>query len=150
MVNEDPNLSESQQRHLHAKVSQCAKIVKGLQDLSLSLRMVPLRGTFQKMTRVVRDTAHRSRKSAELVLSGKDTEVDRKLADMLVDPLVHMVRNAVDHGLEPAGERHKKGKAPVGRVQLCAQHSGGNVVVRLSDDGRGLSRDRILAKARQQ
>lgn len=150
MVSEDPSLADARLGALCAKVTHATKIVRGLQDLSLSLRMVPLHATLQKMSRVVRDTAQRSGKSAELVLRGLDTEVDRKLADMLVDPLVHMVRNAVDHGLEPAAERREKGKPPVGRVELSAEHSGGNVVIRLSDDGRGLSRDRISKKAREQ
>jgi two-component system chemotaxis sensor kinase CheA len=150
MVTEDPVLYDSRLRDLQNKVSHSAKIARGLQDLSLSLRMVPLKATFQKMGRVVRDTAMRSEKQAELTTSGEDTEVDRKLADVIADPLVHMVRNAVDHGIEPVEERLRLGKAPLGNLRLGARHSGGNVVIELSDDGRGLLREKILAKAQRQ
>jgi two-component system, chemotaxis family, sensor kinase CheA len=150
MVSEDVSLYDGRLRELHEKVNQCGKIVRGLQDLSLTLRMVPLRATFQKMGRVVRDTAHRSHKQAELVTLGEDTEVDRKLADVIADPLVHMVRNAVDHGIEPAEDRVAKGKPAVGRIELSAHHAGGNVVIVLRDDGRGLARDKIVAKAKRQ
>jgi two-component system chemotaxis sensor kinase CheA len=150
MVTEDPILYESRLRDLQNKVNHCAKIARGLQDLSLSLRMVPLRATFQKMGRVVRDTAQRSQKQAELSTNGDETEVDRKLADIIADPLVHMVRNAVDHGIEPADERLGKGKPALGNLLLCARHSGGNVIIELSDDGRGLRRDKIVEKAQRQ
>jgi len=150
MVAEDTSLYNTHLRELSNKVTQCTKIVRGLQDLSLTLRMVPLRATFQKMGRVVRDTAHRSQKQAELSTAGEETEVDRKLADVIADPLVHMVRNAVDHGIEPAEERLAKGKPAVGKIQLRGYHAGGNVVIELADDGRGLARDKIIAKAKRQ
>ncbi len=150
MVTEDAHLYEGRLRELLGKVNQCAKIVRGLQDLSLSLRMVPLRATFQKMGRVVRDTAQKSRKLAELCIDGEETEVDRKLADMLADPLVHMIRNAVDHGIELPGERTAAGKPAIGKIELIGYHSGGNVVLELRDDGRGLAREKIVAKAKLQ
>jgi two-component system chemotaxis sensor kinase CheA len=150
MVAEDTSLFNAHLRELSNKVTQCTKIVRGLQDLSLTLRMVPLRATFQKMGRVVRDTAHRSRKQAELSTAGEETEVDRKLADVIADPLVHMVRNAVDHGIEPAEERVARGKPAIGKIQLRGYHAGGNVVIELADDGRGLAREKIIAKAKRQ
>lgn len=149
MVTEDPSLAETRLRELSAKVNQCAKIVRGLHGLSLSLRMVPLQATFQKMSRVVRDTARRCGKQVQLQLVGSDTEVDRNMADAIADPLVHMVRNAIDHGIEPSGERVKIGKPGVGALELRAHHAGGEVVIELRDDGRGLMRDKILAKAKQ-
>ena len=149
MVREDTSLQDQELAPLALKVSRAGKIVRGLQDLCLSLRMVPVKATFQKMTRVVRDTAKRAEKQAKLVTLGADTEVDRKLVDLLADPLVHMVRNAVDHGVEPADERVEAGKDPIGRIELRAFHSGGNVVIRLSDDGRGLDRAAIASKARR-
>ncbi|MCC6213444.1 MAG: chemotaxis protein CheA [Polyangiaceae bacterium] len=147
MVAADPGVLSQRSRDLARKVAQVGKTVRELQDLSLSLRMVPLRATFQKMTRVVRDTARRVGRQVELVTDGEETELDRKLVDALADPLVHMVRNAVDHGIEPPAARIAGGKPPGGTVRLRASHAGGNVVVQLSDDGAGLDRDRLVARA---
>lgn len=131
-------------RHL----AHAGKIVRELQDLSVSIRMVPLRSTFQRMARVVRDVAHKSGKPVTFVAEAGDTELDRSMVEILNDPLVHMIRNAVDHGIEPPEERIAKGKPPAGVVRLSAYHQGGSVVIELSDDGRGLDREKILAKAR--
>jgi len=131
-------------RHL----AHAGKIVRELQDLSVCIRMVPLRSTFQRMARVVRDVAHKSGKQVTFVAEAGDTELDRNMVEILNDPLVHMIRNAVDHGIEPPEERIAKGKPPVGVVRLSAYQQGGSVVIELSDDGRGLDRDKILAKAR--
>lgn len=147
MVAADGRVTTDQSRDLARKVAHAGKTVRELQDLSLSLRMVPLRATFQKMTRVVRDTARRVGKRVELVTDGEETEIDRKLVDALADPLVHMVRNAVDHGIEPQDQRLRAGKPAAGTVRLFAYHAGGNVVVELSDDGRGLDRDQLIARA---
>ena len=131
-------------RHL----AHAGKIVRELQDLSVCIRMVPLRSTFQRMARVVRDVAHKSGKQVTFVEEAGDTELDRNMVEILNDPLVHMIRNAVDHGIEPPEERIAKGKPPVGVVRLSAYQQGGSVVIELSDDGRGLDREKILAKAR--
>ncbi|MBI3206929.1 MAG: chemotaxis protein CheW [Myxococcales bacterium] len=147
MVAADGRVTADQARDLARKVAHAGKTVRELQDLSLSLRMVPLRATFQKMTRVVRDTARRVERRVELVTDGEETEIDRKLVDALADPLVHMVRNAVDHGIEPPAQRLAAGKPEAGTVRLSAYHAGGNVVVELSDDGRGLDRDKLVARA---
>src|SRR4029079_2959136 len=119
------------------------KIVRELQDLSMSLRMVPLRGTFQRMVRVVRDAAHKSGKQVELATEGDATELDRHVVDLLADPLVHLVRNAVDHGIESPPARIAAGKAPCGVIRLSARQASGRVVVRLTDDGAGLDHRRI-------
>ncbi|MGV3709527.1 MAG: chemotaxis protein CheA, partial [Gemmatimonas sp.] len=116
-------------------------------ELSMSMRMVPLRSTFQKMARVVRDTASKVGKSVQFTTEGDDVEIDRNLVDLLADPLVHMVRNAVDHGIESPDGRDRAGKSRTGSVRLHAYHASGNVVVELIDDGGGLHRDRIVAKA---
>lgn len=147
MVAADGRVMTDQSRDLARKVAHAGKTVRELQDLSLSLRMVPLRATFQKMTRVVRDTARRVARRVDLVTDGEETEIDRKLVDALADPLVHMVRNAVDHGIEPPEHRLRAGKPAAGTVRLFAYHAGGNVVVELSDDGRGLDRDQLIARA---
>jgi two-component system, chemotaxis family, sensor kinase CheA len=110
---------------------------------------VPLRSTFQKLTRLARDVALKAGKVVELVTDGDETEVDRSMVDAIADPLVHMLRNAVDHGLELPDERMRAGKSRVGRVHLSAFQQGASVIVELRDDGRGLNRERILGKAVQ-
>lgn len=147
MVVQDRHLIEESCHDLLRKVTQAGKIVRELQDLSMSMRMVPLRGTFQKMQRVARDLARKSGKSVELVTDDGETEIDRHMVDILNDVLVHMVRNAIDHGIEAPDEREMSGKSRMGTVRLRAFHSGGTVVVEIRDDGRGLNREKILRKA---
>jgi two-component system, chemotaxis family, sensor kinase CheA len=147
MVDQDRRLFEANCNELLRKVTHAGKIVRELQDLSMSLRMVPLRGTFQKMQRVVRDLAHRSGKSVDLWIDDAETEIDRHMVDILNDVLVHMVRNAIDHGIELPDEREKCGKSRIGAVWLTAYQSGGSVVVEIKDDGCGLIREKILQKA---
>jgi len=109
---------------------------------------VPVRPVFQKMARLVRDLAKKTNRKVEFVMSGEDTELDKNVVDKIGDPLVHMVRNAVDHGLEISAEdRVAAGKDAVGRIELRAFHKGGNICIEIEDDGRGLPRDKILAKA---
>ena len=132
---------------LAQKVRHADKIVRELQDLSLGLRMVPLKGAITKLTRVVRDLANRSGKQITFEVTGEETEVDRALVDLLADPLLHMVRNAVDHGIETPSERLKAGKPAMGVVRLEASQAGDRVLVKLRDDGRGLQREKIVAKA---
>ncbi len=147
MIAGDELFGAGKQHDLLRKVTHASKIVRELQDLSMSMRMVPLRATFQKLTRVVRDTASKAGKTVQLVTEGDDVEIDRNMVDVLGDPLVHMVRNAVDHGVEGPDEREANGKARLGVVHLHAYHASGNVVVELKDDGRGLHRDKIVKKA---
>jgi chemotaxis protein histidine kinase CheA len=109
--------------------------------------MVPIRGTFQKMTRLVRDLAVQQGKDIRLVLQGEDTELDRTLVEELNDPLIHMIRNSADHGIEPAEERIARGKPAFGTITLRAFHQGGFIVIEIQDDGRGLNPDRIRQKA---
>jgi two-component system, chemotaxis family, sensor kinase CheA len=132
---------------LTGSVAQSGKIIRELQAITLGLRMVPLKSTFHKMARLVRDVARKSGKTVEFVTSGDDTEIDRNMVEALSDPLVHLIRNAVDHGIEPGAERAKAGKPKRGFVTLRAYHAGGNVVIELSDDGRGLDKDAIRATA---
>jgi two-component system chemotaxis sensor kinase CheA len=147
MVAQDRRLFEERSHDLQRKVTHAGKIVRELQDLSMSMRMVPLRGTFQKMQRVARDLARKSGKSVDLVTDDGETEIDRHMVDILNDVLVHMVRNSIDHGIEPQDERVQAGKNRTGVVHLNAFHSGGSVVVEIQDDGRGLNREIILKKA---
>ncbi len=147
MVAQDETVVDTIHHELSRKVIHAGKIVRELQDLSLSMRMVPLKATFQKMARLVRDVAHKSGKQVDLIVEGEDTEIDRHMVDVINDPLIHMIRNAVDHGIEPPDVRVQHGKPPAGVVRLAAYHSGGNVVVEIEDDGRGLDREKIASKA---
>ena len=147
MVAQDQVVIQSSHYELLKKVNHTSKIVRGLQDLCMSMRMVPLKATFQKMARLVRDVARKVGKNVTFVTEGEDTEIDRNLVDIINDPLVHMVRNAVDHGIELPEIRQKKGKPIHGVVKLSAYHSAGSVVVQIIDDGKGLDRNAIIAKA---
>jgi len=147
MVSQDETMLQSRHHEMGRKVTHAGKIVRELQDLSMSLRMVPLKATFQKMTRLVRDVAQKQGKAITLVTEDRDTEIDRNMVDAINDMLVHMIRNAVDHGIEAQHEREQKGKSRTGTIRMVSYHSGGKVVVEISDDGRGLDRDKIIAKA---
>jgi two-component system chemotaxis sensor kinase CheA len=147
MVSQDEVVCEGENHELAKKVAHTSKIVRELQDISMSMRMVPLKATFNKMARLVRDVSRKAGKTVQFATEGEDTEIDRNLVDIINDPLVHMVRNAVDHGIEPPAERKKNGKSETGRIKLCAYHSAGNVVVEIQDDGQGLDRGAILKKA---
>ncbi len=133
---------------LARNLSHLGKITRDLQEASMSLRMVTFQSTFQKMHRLVRDVASKAGKSIKLEIEGADTEVDRNVVDKISDPLVHLVRNAIDHGVEPPEDRIAAGKEPQGTVVLSARHQGGAIVISLKDNGRGLDRGRILAKAK--
>jgi len=128
-------------------LAQMARVTRELQRVSLSLRMVPIRGVFQKMARVVHDLAAQQHKEIQLLTDGDETELDRNLVEELADPLLHMIRNAVDHGIETAEARAVHGKPRAGVINLRASHKGGGIVVELQDDGQGLDKERILAKA---
>lgn len=146
-VAQDAVVRAGQQQVLLRKVTHAGKIVRELQGLSMSMRMVPLKATFQKMTRLVRDLAQKGGKQVDFITSGEETEIDRNMVDVIGDPLVHMIRNALDHGVERPETRTAAGKAATGSVHLSAFHAGGNVVVRMEDDGKGLDREKILHKA---
>ncbi len=128
-------------------VSQLGKISREIQELSMGLRMIPLKNTFQKMNRIVRDTSKVLNKQVDLRIQGEDTEIDKTVLEHLSDPLVHIIRNAIDHGLETPEERVAAGKSPVGVVELWAYHEGSQLVIEISDDGKGIDPARIFAKA---
>jgi len=149
MVAQDACVVGSQNHGLAKKVAHASKIVRELQDISMSMRMVPLKATFNKMARLARDVARKLGKNVNFITEGEDTEIDRNLVDIINDPLVHMVRNAVDHGIETPEMRRAAGKCEQGTVRIAAYHSAGSVVVEISDDGNGLDREVLLAKARE-
>jgi len=147
MVAQDETVNSGTHPELQRKVNHTDKIVRQMQDLCMSIRMVPLKATVHKIARLVRDLARRRKIMINFIPVGEDTEIDRNMVDLINDPLVHLIRNAVDHGIEPPEEREKNGKPRAGTLLLKAYHSGGNVVVEISDDGRGLDRDKIMQKA---
>lgn len=128
-------------------IHQLGKVTQSVQDLSMSLRMVPLRQTFQKMQRIVRDVSRQLSKQVELSVAGEETEVDKTVLEFLGDPLVHLVRNAVDHGIESPEQRKNAGKSEKGRIELKAYHRSGNLMIEVVDDGGGINADRLRAKA---
>ncbi len=135
---------------LQRNITQFGRLTKELQHTSMSLRMIPVKPTFQKMERLVRDLSRDFGKKVNFHVSGEDTELDRTVVEDIGDPLVHMVRNSLDHGLESTADRIAAGKTEAGNVHLKAYHEGGNIVIELSDDGRGINTDKVLAKARKQ
>jgi two-component system, chemotaxis family, sensor kinase CheA len=134
---------------LERNLAQLARITADVQRITTGMRMVPIGLQFNKSARLVRDLARRAGKEIVFESSGEDTELDKTIAEQLSDPLLHMVRNSIDHGIESAEERIAQGKDPTARIRVSAYHQSGQIVVTVSDDGRGLNREKILAKARQ-
>ncbi len=147
MLRQNPYITASNDQKLYHNLGQLNQITTGLQRIAMSMRMVPIKSTFQKMVRLVRDLAKNSGKEVGLEMSGEDTEIDRNVVDELYEPMVHMIRNAVDHGLESPDQREASGKGRRGMIRLSAFHRGGNIVIEIRDDGRGLNREAILQKA---
>ncbi|EQJ01089.1 chemotaxis protein CheA [Clostridioides difficile] len=129
---------------------QLHKLTDELQDIVMSMRMIQIAGVFQKMHRIVRDMNKKLDKNVELITIGAETEVDKSVIDNLAEPFMHLIRNAMDHAIEPIEERIAKGKEEVGKIVLSAENLGGEAVISISDDGRGIMRDKILAKAKEQ
>ena len=147
MVQLDPQVAKLNNQNLNRNMAQLGRITKELQRIAMSMRMVPIRPTFQKMNRLVRDVAAKQGKQVDLVLTGEDTELDRTIVEEISDPLVHMIRNAVDHGIEQPATRTAAGKSAHGTIRLSAYHQGGNIVIQIKDDGGGLRKDKIIKKA---
>ncbi len=145
-----PLVQQARDQQFGQTVHQLHRVIGDLQDIAMSLRMIPLAGTFRKMVRLVHDVSHRMGKNVRLELAGEDTEVDKNVIEQIADPLVHLVRNAIDHGIEPPPQRQALGKPPQGLIQLTGRHEGGEVWITLQDDGRGLDRDAIIQRAHAQ
>jgi two-component system, chemotaxis family, sensor kinase CheA len=127
-----------------------ARVLNDLQRSVMKIRMVPVDQLFRRFPRIVRDVARQCQREVDLELSGQETDLDKGILDAIAEPLTHLVRNAVSHGIEPAEERRRLGKAPRGKIRLNAFHQGNQVVVEISDDGRGIDAQKIRAKAREQ
>jgi two-component system chemotaxis sensor kinase CheA len=147
MVVGAPEIAHSASARVRNCLSQLEKVTHDLQDVGMRMRMLPVSGVFQKMARMARDVGRRAGKQVRVVLSGEQTEMDRSMVEQISDPLVHMIRNSIDHGIEPPDVRRKIGKPEEGKVRLSACHEGGHVVIEIADDGRGLNREAILKKA---
>ncbi|MGP9833595.1 chemotaxis protein CheA [Marinobacter sp. NSM] len=132
-----------------AVLDELERNTREIQESVMSIRMIPVSLVFNRFPRVVRDLASKMEKEVDLVLDGAHTELDKSLIEQLVDPLTHLVRNSIDHGIETPDVRLAKGKPSRGQIKISASQSGGNILIAISDDGAGLSKNRILAKARE-
>lgn len=150
MVTSSPDLQGLKLDNFTKSARQLRKLTDELQDIVMSIRMVPVSGVFQKMNRIVRDMGQSLGKDVKLTIIGADTEVDKTIVDNIGDPIMHMVRNSMDHGIEtrPA-DRIALGKDSQGEITLMAQHTGSEVIISISDDGKGIDTDRVLQKARE-
>ena len=128
-------------------ITGMSRTVSDLQDAVMKLRMQPVKKVFSKFPRIVRDLAKKLNKKVNLVLEGEDTEIDRSILDKLEDPMIHLVRNAIDHGIEPPEERVKAGKPEVGTVKLIAYQEGDRIIIAIEDDGRGINVEKVKQKA---
>ena len=148
MVTSSPDLKGLHLDAFSKSARQLRKLTDELQDVSMSLRMIPVSNTFQKMNRIVRDMCKKLNKQVKLTLVGENTEVDKTIVDSIGDPIMHMVRNSMDHGIEENVEdRIAAGKDPVGEILLSAQDTGSEVIIQISDDGAGVNDEAVLAKA---
>lgn len=149
MVTQNPDLAGMPLSNFKKAARQHRKIINELQDIAMSIRMVPLSSTFQRLNRIVRDMSKKLNKDVELKIIGEETEVDKNIIEHISDPLMHLIRNSIDHGIESADDRMAKGKPESGTVILEAKNAGGDVLITVSDDGAGLDKDKILDKARR-
>ena len=147
MVTKNPEVANLHIDSFERSSQELRKLINELQDIVMSIRMLPVSNSFQKMHRIVRDVSKKVNKEVELVLIGEETEVDKNIIDTLSDPLMHLIRNSVDHGIETPDVRLSKGKPAAGRLTLEARNAGGDVVIIVSDDGQGLDRNTIIKKA---
>lgn len=147
MVLHNPDLAGLELESFYKAGQHLSKIIRELQEMAMTIRMIPVSGLFRRMLRLVHDLSGKAGKKVSLELIGESTEVDKTVIEKITDPLVHLIRNSVDHGLEAPAERLAAGKKETGVIRLSANHEEGNVLISIIDDGRGLNRAKILAKA---
>jgi|UniRef100_A0A7V3VT08 two-component system chemotaxis sensor kinase CheA len=143
----EETLKEYRIKEMDESISQLSRITLDLQSTVMKIRMIPVSFVFERFPRMVRDLSKSMNKKIELEIEGEETELDRTVADEIGEPLTHLIRNSIDHGIESEEERMKMGKAPVGKVKLSAHQEGDSVLIEVSDDGRGFSKEKILKKA---
>ncbi|AFL69383.1 chemotaxis protein CheA [Sulfurospirillum barnesii] len=147
-LGENSKIKAIQDAEVSKTIENLSKITRLIQNRVMSLRMVPIRDTFEKMKRVVRDSSKKVNKPIHLILEGEETEIDKTMVEALSDPLVHIIRNAIDHGIESTPEaRIAMGKSEEGNVSLRAYHRGGNIIIEVRDDGRGINKAKVYEKA---
>jgi two-component system chemotaxis sensor kinase CheA len=149
MVIDNPEIRGLEMNSFSRAATYLSKITRELQGITMSIRMIPLEGLFGKMNRLVRDLGRKFGKEIQLDISGAETEMDRNIIEEISDPLVHIIRNALDHGIEDKAARRAKGKAPEGKIRLNARYEGNEIWITVADDGSGLDRERILEVARE-
>ncbi len=150
MVSQDSEILERVSARASRNLAHLNKITRELQEIGMSLRMMPVKPVFERMARLCRDLAKKAGKKIDFTMSGEDTEVDKSVVEKISDPLTHMIRNAVDHGIESSPEeRIRLGKPETGHIELRAFHKGGDIIIEVEDDGRGLDKSAILNKARE-
>lgn len=149
MVIQNPDLKGMELENFQKAARQLQKITSEIQDIVMSIRMVPLSATFLKMHRIVRDMSKKLGKEVELKIIGEETEVDKNVIEHISDPIMHLVRNAIDHGIETPEDRLAKNKPETGIITLEAKNAGNDVLIIIKDDGRGLNKEKILQKARK-
>lgn len=149
MVTRNPDIVGLQLENFSKAARHLRKVTREIQDIVMSIRMVPVSMVFMKMYRVTRDMGKKLNKRVNLRITGEETEVDKNIIEHLSDPIMHLIRNAIDHGIETPEERKEKGKAAEGRISLEARNEGGDVWISVRDDGRGIDRDKIIKKARE-
>jgi two-component system chemotaxis sensor kinase CheA len=147
MINADASIKKIADQTLHTKIEHSEMIMRQIQELAMSLRMVSIKSTFQKMARLVRDLSKKSNKDVNFVTEGEDTELDKSVVEKIGDPLIHMIRNSVDHGIESPQDRRKTGKPSHATVILRAYQKAGNIYIEVVDDGKGLDKEAIFSKA---
>ncbi len=149
LITHNPEIGALESGPLQRNLQQLGRITAEVQRVAMSMRMTPVSTLFGRMNRLVRDLARKNGKRVRLDVSGEETELDKTIIEQLADPMMHMVRNSLDHGLEGPEERVANGKTPEGTLVLSASHQAGHIVIEITDDGRGLNTEKILAKARE-
>jgi len=149
MVTHSPDLRGLYLQNFNKSASMLNKITRELQEISMSIRMMPLEGLFNKMKRLVRDVSLKMNKKVNFIVSGQETEMDKNVIDEIADPLVHILRNAIDHGIESVEDRIAKGKRETGNISLSARYEGNEILIIVEDDGAGISRDAIIRKTQE-
>ncbi len=149
MVRLDPELAGNKNPKLQRNLNQLRRVTEEVQKVAMATRLIPVGTLFQRVNRLVRDTSRKAGKMAEVELVGEDTQLDKTIIEELTDPIMHMVRNSIDHGIEPPEERRKAGKPEAGTIQLKAYRQADHIQIEIADDGRGLNQDKILSKARE-
>ena len=147
MINASPSIFSLNDQILHTRIAHANMVMRQIQEMAMSLRMVSIKSTFQKMARLARDLGKKFGREVDFITEGEDTELDKSVVENIGDPLIHMIRNSIDHGIEPPEERELMGKPRRAMIKLSAYHRAGNIIIEIMDNGRGLDRDAIYKKA---